>query len=163
MNIFDKLLLLIVQLLGENNFTSYIKGLLLSYSYLLSIESGKINDFSKIDLLLEKYLTSFVKPKIKNRIRLHKLIYQALNFAIPQNLNFLVETEINNLTFNDKVLLIKEYLKVNIMVEQTSKNIIKLLNSISKKELNKSELVKLNNLENKLQEKLNINLYDYYR
>jgi len=158
MNVFDKILLLIVQLIGENNFSSYIKGLLLSYSYLVSIESGKLKDSTKMDLLLDKYLTSFVKPKIKNRIRIHKLLYEALDFGVPENLNFLVEKEINNLTINDKILLIKEYINESIIIDQNTNNIVKILNSINKKNIDNQILIELNELKSKLENKLSITI-----
>lgn len=151
MNIFDKILLLIVQLIGENNFSSYIKGLLLSYSYLNSIESGKAKDSSKMDLLLDKYLTPTSKPKIKNRIRIHKLIYSSLDFNHPENLNFLVEKELNNLNINDKLILLREYLNTNLIIDQNSNNILIILNSIDIKNINdKNKVNEIISIRNKL-------------
>lgn len=136
MNIFDKILLLIIQLLGENTFSSYIKGLLFSYSYINSIESKKIKDFSKFDLLLDKYILPTLKPKIQNRIRIHKIIYSALDFNEPKNLDYLVQKELSNLNINDKIILLNEYLNCSIFIEQNNNNILKILNSIDEKNIN---------------------------
>lgn len=130
----DKLMSLFAGIIGNDEKTGrYIKAIVIIKTILMAGEDGKFGNFDKMNELINNNLPEVIKTKFKIRLSSLKRRYIAFNIKTEdrtEKISNYIKEEFSNMSINDKIKILDEFLKIKPLNNSHINDIIDILKSI---------------------------------